>query len=110
VKNLFLAAAIVASLTVPSMAAAQSAPAAGPILCNAVKAGQMGNATMGATQLSCHPMDTAKVRTAMKTVETVMHQLHPSDAQEAEMHAAMTQLSGTLNLPVIPGGNGGIED
>jgi hypothetical protein len=110
VKNFALAAAIVASLTVPSMAVANNASTAGPILCSQVKAGETANATMGSTQLSCQPMNTTEIRAAMKTIEGVMHQLHPSDVQEAQMHAAMTQFSGILELPVTPGGNGGVED
>jgi hypothetical protein len=108
VKNLLLAAAIVAASTLPSMAVAQGTT--GPILCTTVKAGETANVTLQGVPLSCHPLDTVKIRAAMNTVETVMHSLHPSEAQEAQMHAAMTQFSQTLQMPVIPGNNGGIED
>jgi hypothetical protein len=46
----------------------------------------------------------------MNTVEKVMHSLHPSDAQEVQMHGAMTQFSQALQMPAIPGNNGGIEE
>jgi len=108
VKNLLLAAAIIAASTLPSMAVAQGTT--GPILCTTVKAGETANVTLQGVPLSCHPLDTVKIRAAMNTVETVMHSLHPSDAQEAQMHAAMTQFSQSLQMPVIPGNNGGIED
>jgi hypothetical protein len=108
VKNLILAAAIIAASTLPSMAVAQGTT--GPILCTTVKAGETANVTLQGVPLSCHPLDTVKIRAAMNTVETVMHSLHPSDAQEAQMHAAMTQFSQSLQMPVIPGNNGGIED
>jgi hypothetical protein len=108
VKNLLLAAAIVAASILPSMAVAQGTT--GPILCSTVKAGETANVTLQGVPLSCHPLDTVKIRAAMNTVETVMHSLHPSDAQEAQMHAAMTQFSQSLQMPVIPGNNGGIED
>jgi hypothetical protein len=108
VKNLLLAAAIVAASTLPTMAVAQGTT--GPILCTAVKAGEMTTVTIQGVALSCHPLDTIKIRAAMNSVETVMHSLHPSDDQEAQMHAAMTQFSQALQMPAIPGNNGGIEE
>jgi hypothetical protein len=108
VKNLLLAAAIVAASTLPSMAVAQGTT--GPILCTTVKAGETANVTLQGVPLSCHPLDTIKIRAAMNTVEKVMHSLHPSDAQEAQMHAAMGAFTQTLQMPVIPGNNGGVED
>jgi hypothetical protein len=61
----------------------------GPILCTTVKTGQTANVTLQGVPLSCHPLDTFKIRAAMNTVETVMHSLHPSEAQEAQMHGAI---------------------
>lgn len=107
-KKLLLTAAIVAASTLPSMAVAQGTT--GPILCTTVKAGGTANVTLQGVPLSCHPLDTFKIRAAMNTVESVMHSLHPSQAQEAQMHEAMGQFSQTLQMPVIPGNNGGIED
>jgi hypothetical protein len=108
VKNLLLTAAIIAASTVPTMAVAQDTT--GPILCTTVKAGETATVTIQGVALSCRPLDTVKIRAAMNRVETVMHSLHPSDAQEAQMHAAMTQFSQALQMPAIPGNNGGIEE
>ena len=82
----------------------------GPILCTTVKPGETANVTLQGVPLTCHPLDTIKIRAAMNTVEKVMHSLHPSDAQETQMHGAMTQFSQALQMPAIPGNNGGIEE
>jgi hypothetical protein len=108
VKNLVQAAAIVAALALPSIAVAQGTT--GPILCTTVKAGETANVTLQGVPLSCQPLNAVEIRGAMNTVEKVMHSLHPSDDQEAQMHAAMTQFSQALKMPVIPGNNGGIEE
>ena len=108
-NSLLLAAAIVAASSIlPSMAVAQDTT--GPILCTTVKAGEKANVTLQGVPLSCHPLDTIKIRAAVDSMETVMHSLHPNDAQEAQMHAAMTQFSETLQMPFIPGNNGGVQD
>ena len=104
-KNLILAAAIVA-IGMPIAASAQAMPAAsGPVVCRTAKAGETSNATMGTTQLLCHKVDLAKVMAAQKALMSMMPK-GMTAAQMKSMAAASTAMNQELMLPVIPGTNG----
>jgi hypothetical protein len=103
VKKLILATALLAAISLPSIAFAQSAPA-GSLVCHPVKSGEPSNASMGSTQLACTAVNMAKVHTAMDTVHSVMMKSQASTDQMKQMQAAMSSLTQVFQLPVVPGG------
>jgi hypothetical protein len=106
-KRLILTAAVIAAIALPSFASAQTSA---PDSCRAAKAGDTANATMGSTQLVCHPVNMAKVMAAEKTLMSMMPS-NMSAGQMKKMHAAQMTMSNELMLPdtysqFIPGTNG----
>ncbi|MGA2396087.1 MAG: hypothetical protein ABSH03_22350 [Candidatus Lustribacter sp.] len=108
-KQFVLTAAVIAALASPSFANAQmvaaSHMAGAPEICRAAKAGETANATMGSSQLICHPVNVARVMAAEKTLMSMMAPNMTAD-QMKKAHAAQMTMSTELMLPMIPGTNG----
>jgi len=105
-KRFVLTAAVLAAFALPSIASAQTSA---PEICRAAKAGETANATMGSTQLVCHPVNMARVMAAEKTLMGMMA-TNMTPAQMKKMHAAQAAMSDELMLPMIPGTNGNPEN
>jgi len=101
-KRFVLTVAVLAAIALPSFASAQTSA---PEICRAAKAGETANATMGSSQLVCHPVDMSKVMAAEKTLMSMMA-TNMTSAQMKKMHAAQMTMSNELMLPMIPGTNG----
>jgi hypothetical protein len=71
---------------------------------------------MGSTQMMCRTVDVVKVNGAIKKLRSMMAQqqaapaAHTTDAATQQMLQAQADLNSEFHAPVIPGGNGGIED
>ena len=98
-KKAILAAAAIATIGLPSIASAQTTPAAGSIICHAPKSGETTNASMQSFQLVCRPLNVDRVRAAMKVM---MGQKMPPD-QMKQMQAAASTINDELGIPAIPG-------
>jgi hypothetical protein len=111
VKRLILAATIAAAFSLPSIANAQtssmqtpSTDMTAPMICHMSKTGEMSNAMMTSSKMTCRPMNVARVRAAMKTM---MAMPNLSAAQMAQMQVLMDEMQ---LEPAIPGGNGNATD
>lgn len=106
-NKLFLTAALIASVGIPSIAFAQSMPAvpAGSIVCRPAKTGETPNDMMGTSGFMCHKVDVAKVMAAEKTLMSMMKP-NMSAMEMQHMKAASTAMNQELMLPAIPGTNG----
>lgn len=70
-KKLFVAAAIAAACTLPSMAMAADDPAMmATMVCRAPAASEKPNAMMGKSELVCRKIDMAKIHAAMAKMMT----------------------------------------
>ena len=106
-KKLILTAAIIASVSFPTIALAQSMPAvsAGSVVCRPAKAGETPNAMMGTSGLTCKKINVAKVMAAEKTLMGMMKP-NMSAMEMSHMKAASMAMNDELMLPAIPGTNG----
>jgi hypothetical protein len=128
-KKLVSISAIAAMIGLPLIAMAQTLPnmpnlpssvPAGTAVCRPAKASEKANASMGSTQMMCRSVDVVKVNAAIKKIRSLMakQQSAPAattsnaatDASTQEMLQAQAQLNSEFHVPVIPGGNGGVED
>jgi len=120
-KKLISISAIAALIGLPLIAMAQTLPIlpntvpAGTAVCRPAKAHETANASMGTTPMMCQSVDVVKVNAALKKLRAEMakQKAAPSaqtDASTQEMLQAQAQLNKEFHVPVIPGGNGGIED
>jgi hypothetical protein len=101
-SKFLIAAAIAATLGLPSIAGAQTAPAGSTIVCRPVATGETPNGTIQNTAYLCRPLNMDKIRSAMNAA---MSDLTP--AQKAKMDFAMQVLRDELQLqPQYPGFNG----
>jgi len=104
VKRLILTAAIAFAIGLPSIAVAQTS---GPMVCRAAKSGETANATMGTSQLVCHPVDMAKVQAAEKTLMSMMMpKSSMTSGQMSHMKSAELTINQELGIPMIPGASG----
>ncbi len=106
-NKLILAGVMVASIGLPSVAAAQTLPAvpAGAVVCRPVKTGETPNATMGTASLLCKKVNVAKVMAAEKKLMSMMKPNMTADEMK-QMHMASASMNDELMLPAIPGTNG----
>jgi hypothetical protein len=106
-NKLILTAAIIASVGFPTIALAQSMPAAstGSVVCRPAKTGETPNAMMGTAGLTCRQLDVAKVMAAERTLMGMMKPNMTPDEMK-HMHAASMAMNEELMLPEIPGTNG----
>lgn len=109
-KLSFCSVAIFAVCSLPAIAVAQTAPAPASIICNAAKPGVTPDATINGKAVTCRTLDTGKILAAMTTVKTVMQQAQATPDQMKLLQDALGGFAYQLQLPVIPGGNGGIEE
>lgn len=105
-KNLILAAAIVAAAALPSIASAQSAMAApaAAVACHAAQTGETSNATMGGTALVCKSVNVARLKADMGKLHSMMVAHNMSPADMTAMSAPIRNIIGEFNLPKTPGG------
>ncbi len=101
-KRFILMAAIAAASSLPALAIAQTAPVTGPIVCRPAKTNETPNATLRNTRVLCHPVNVAKIRSAMAAAMADM-----TAQQKAKAQFAMTVIMDELRLePRYPGYNG----
>jgi hypothetical protein len=102
-NKLIITAAIAATIGLPSIAIAQSAPAGTTVVCRPATSSETPNATIQNGRFLCRPLDMAKIRTAMSSVMTDL-----TPAQKAKMDSAMQVLQDELMQlnPKNPGYNG----
>jgi hypothetical protein len=99
-NKLFITAAIVATLGLPSIAL--SATGTDTIVCRAATSTETPNATIQNSRFLCRPLNMTKIRTAMTSA---MSGLNP--AQKSKLDYAMQVLKDELELhPQNPGYDG----
>ena len=91
-NKLIIAAAIAATLGLPAIATAQTAPS-GTIVCRAATSTETPNATIQNGRFVCRPVDMAKIRTAMTNAMTSL-----SPAQKEKVEYAMEVLRDELQI------------
>jgi hypothetical protein len=105
-KKLLVMSAIGASILVPAIASAQTAPTGNAWVCRAATASEKPNATLGSTGLTCRAIDTAKMNAAWTKMRSAMGKMNASDPAMSDVKSAMTDMESLL-MPVIErGGNG----
>jgi hypothetical protein len=101
-NKFLIAAAIAATLGLPSIASAQGDASNSTIVCHPAATNETPNGTIQNTQYLCRPVNMDKIRNAMEAVMTDLN-----SAQKAKLNFAMQVLRDELRLePQYPGFNG----
>jgi hypothetical protein len=120
-KKLILVSAFAAAI-IPSIALAQmtlpTTIPAGTVVCRPAKASEKSNATMGTTQLMCRAVDVTTANASIKKIRAMMAQQKKTapvgaatpDPSMQAMLQEQAKLNAQFHVPVILGGNGGVED
>lgn len=115
-KKVILTAAIAAAIVLPSFAIAQTGGAMPPpptaaslkglTVCIPPRTGETANATMGGTALYCRPVNVTRLLSARSALANAMSMHAMAADQSAAMAKAAASVNNTLQVPIIPGGNG----
>jgi hypothetical protein len=101
-NKFLIAAAIAATIGLPSIASAQGDSTTSTIVCRPAAASETPNGTIQNAQYLCRPLNMDKIRTAMNAVMTDL-----TPAQKDKLNFAMQVLRDELQLePKYPGFNG----